>query len=73
MKPGVYKEGKYTITVWNNGDIMWCLNGKRHREDGPAWIYKFYEIGVWYLEDKMYSEKDWKKEMRNRKLRKLGY
>jgi hypothetical protein len=27
---------EYKVKVWDNGDKFWYLNGKRHREDGPA-------------------------------------
>ena len=27
---------EYTVKVWPNGDKYWYLNGKVHREDGPA-------------------------------------
>jgi len=27
---------EYTVKVWPNGDKAWYLNGKLHREDGPA-------------------------------------
>ena len=27
---------EYTVKVWSNGDKCWYLNGKYHREDGPA-------------------------------------
>jgi len=27
---------EYTVKVWANGNKSWYLNGKRHREDGPA-------------------------------------
>ena len=27
---------EYTVKVWANGDKFWYLNGKLHREDGPA-------------------------------------
>ena len=27
---------EYTVKVYANGDKSWYLNGKRHREDGPA-------------------------------------
>ena len=27
---------EYTVKVYPNGDKYWCLNGKLHREDGPA-------------------------------------
>ena len=29
-------KNKPTVKVWANGDKAWCLNGKLHREDGPA-------------------------------------
>ena len=39
---------KYEVKVYPNGDKEWLLNGKRHREDGPA---VEYAIGhkEWYL------------------------
>ena len=27
---------EYTVRVYDDGDKWWYLNGKRHREDGPA-------------------------------------
>jgi len=27
---------EYTVKVFENGDREWSLNGKLHREDGPA-------------------------------------
>ena len=27
---------EYTVKVYKNGSKEWYLNGKRHREDGPA-------------------------------------
>ena len=27
---------EYTVKVYPNGDKEWWLNGKLHREDGPA-------------------------------------
>ena len=27
---------EYNVKVWPNGTKAWSLNGKRHREDGPA-------------------------------------
>jgi hypothetical protein len=45
----------YKIEVSDNGDKFWFLNGKYHREDGPAIEYadgtKF-----WYLNDKLHRE-----------------
>ena len=30
---------EYTVKVYPNGDKSWYLNGKLHREDGPAIEY----------------------------------
>ncbi len=30
---------KYNVEVSDNGDKEWFLNGKRHRDDGPAVEY----------------------------------
>jgi len=40
----------------------WWLNGERHREDGPAieWVNG---DKAWYLNDKYYTEEEWKKEL----------
>ena len=45
----------YTVEVQDNGAKFWYLNGKRHREDGPA-----YESAdgskEWYLKGKLHRE-----------------
>ena len=38
----------YEVTVDDDGDIMWKLNGKLHREDGPA-IECVNGHNIWYL------------------------
>ncbi len=44
---------EYTVIV--NGDYQeWYLNGKRHREDGPAIINGDYQ--AWYLNGKRHRE-----------------
>jgi len=47
----------YTVKVDNEGTKRWYLNGKLHREDGPAVEYanggKF-----WYLNGKLVTEQD---------------
>lgn len=30
---------EYVVKVYDNGDRIWYLNGKTHREDGPACEY----------------------------------
>ena len=46
---------EYTVKVYADGTKRWYLNGKRHREDGPAIEYadgtKF-----WYLNGKRHRE-----------------
>jgi hypothetical protein len=46
---------EYTVKVYADGSKTWWLNGKQHREDGPAVEcadgHKF-----WYLNDKLHRE-----------------
>ena len=46
---------EYTVKVHANGNKYWHLNGKRHREDGPA-----YEGSngnkAWHLNGKLHRE-----------------
>ena len=46
---------EYTVKVWNDGAKKWYLNGKLHREDGPAieWADGDKE---WYLNGKRHRE-----------------
>ena len=46
---------EYTVKVYPNGIKYWCLNGKLHREDGPAieWADGDKE---WYLNGKLHRE-----------------
>ena len=45
----------YTVDVYDNGGKDWYLNGKRHREDGPA--VEFADGSKsWYLNDKLHRE-----------------
>ena len=46
---------EYTVKVWDNGDKEWWLNGKRHREDGPAMEWADGSKS-WYLNDKYHRE-----------------
>jgi hypothetical protein len=43
------------ITEWPNGTKVWCLNGKQHREDGPA-VEHADGAKEWYLNDKRHRE-----------------
>ena len=45
----------YIVKVDNNGDKYWYLNGKRHREDGPAIEYTNGDK-EWWINDKRHRE-----------------
>jgi hypothetical protein len=45
----------YTVKVDNNGTKSWYLNGKRHREDGPAIEYTNGDK-EWWINDKRHRE-----------------
>jgi len=51
---------KYTVEVYANGTKQWFLNGKRHREDGPAveWADGDKE---WFLDGKRLTEQEHRK------------
>ena len=46
---------KYTVEVYPDGTKLWYLNGKFHREDGPAIEYA-YGDKFWYLNGKLHRE-----------------
>ena len=46
----------------SNGHKYWYLNGERHREDGPAVEHPDGHKS-WYLNGKLYSKKDYYKEL----------
>jgi hypothetical protein len=46
---------EYTVKVHDNGDKEWYLDGKFHREDGPA-IEDSDGTKFWYLNDKRHRE-----------------
>ena len=48
---------EYKVQVHDNGTKEWYLNGKLHREDGPA--IEFVNGGLmWYLNGKYLSEEE---------------
>jgi len=51
---------EYTVKVWANGYKAWYLNGKRHREDGPAVEYT-NGYKAWYLNGKEVTEEEHKR------------
>jgi len=46
---------EYTVKVYPNGNKEWYLNGKLHREDGPA-VEWADGVKLWYLNDKLHRE-----------------
>jgi len=46
---------KYEVEVYANGTKYWHLNGKLHREDGPAIEYD-NGTKYWHLNDKLHRE-----------------
>jgi hypothetical protein len=46
---------EYTVSVYEDGDRFWLLNGKRHRTDGPA-IECADGTRFWYLHGKLHRE-----------------
>lgn len=46
---------EYTVKVYDDGTKEWYLNGKLHREDGPA-IEWANDDKSWYLNDKLHRE-----------------
>jgi hypothetical protein len=46
---------EYTVKVHTNGSKSWYLDGKLHREDGPAIEY-YNGYKFWYLNDKLHRE-----------------
>ena len=46
---------EYTVKVYDNGDKHWYLDGKCHREDGPA-VEFASGTKYWYLNGKLHRE-----------------
>lgn len=55
----------YEVRVYRSGYTHWYLNGKRHREDGPA-IERQPGGNSWYLNDVWLTEETWKAELERR-------
>ena len=45
----------YTMKAYDGGSKYWCLNGKFHREDGPA-VECAGGSRYWYLDGKLHRE-----------------
>ena len=53
---------EYTVRVYDNGDKWWYLNGKRHREDGPA-FEGADGSKYWYLNGEQLTEAEFNRRM----------
>jgi hypothetical protein len=58
---------EYTVKVYDNGARWWFLNGKRHREDGPAIEYADGSR-YWYLNGVEYGEEEFNKKISPKEL-----
>ena len=56
------KNQKSICEINHNRVKMWHLNGKIHREDGPA-VEWSDGIKYWWLNDKNYTEEEYYKEL----------
>jgi hypothetical protein len=45
----------YKVKVWPSGNKEWFLNGKKHREDGPA-VERANGAKEWWLNGKRHRE-----------------
>ena len=53
---------EYTVKVYDNGEKHWYLDGKLHREDGPA-VEWADGSKYWYLNGTKYTEKEFNEKM----------
>jgi hypothetical protein len=53
---------KYEVKVYTNGDKYWHLNGKRHREDGPA-VERSNGNKAWFLNGERLTEDEFNERM----------
>jgi len=54
---------EYNVRVYKSGSKFWYLNGKLHREDGPACEYTNGDK-YWYLAGVEYTEKKYWEKVR---------
>ena len=57
VRPNKRTNVGYELITLTSGTKVWCLNGARHREDGPA-IAPSSNNKQWYLKGKR-LDKDW--------------
>ena len=56
---------KYEVKVYPDGSKYWYLNGKLHREDGPAVEHADGDKS-WWLDGRRYTKSDHKAEVARR-------
>lgn len=66
LKVNFKKNRSVVANFW--GDKCWRLNGKAHREDGPAIEYSNGNI-YWGLNGNLYSKEQYNKELIRRGLK----
>lgn len=54
----------------NKHEQIWYINGEMHRENGPAFI-SYIDLDEWRLNGDEFSESEFKREIRKRKLNKI--
>jgi len=57
---------EYTVKVYDNGTKTWYMNGKRHREDGPA-IEEADGSKEWYINGEGLTEEEFNKRTKQPK------
>ncbi len=62
----VYVPNTYDVEVFEDGSECWYLNGKIHRENGPA-LNGPFNTEEYYLNGIQYSKKEYKKEIKKLK------
>ena len=58
---------EYTVKVYPSGIKSWLLNGKLHREDGPAIEWQD-GVKEWYLNGKLLTEEEFNVRMNPKEL-----
>jgi len=56
---------EYTVKVDNDGSKFWYLNGKLHREDGPA-VERGNGYKEWYLDGVLFTEQEHKEATKSK-------
>jgi hypothetical protein len=66
----LHRENDLPARIYENGTKSWWINGKRHRENGPAVIDAYGQMW-WFLNDVKIEEKNYEDELIKLKLKRL--